>query len=452
MVDQRTGYTTRNMLCSPIFDNQGEIIGVAQVINKKGKPHFTDQDEKIFAKYLQFCGIGLRNAQLYEYSQLENRRNQVLLDLARMVFEEQSTIEQVVYRIMLHIQSLLDCQRCQVLLIGDNDLTPSMLHVLDDRQRSDAQSSNVKSTLTGQGPPKHEDNDTIRNEWKPTIQNDSGNIEVESCSSCPNSHTEERNNNVNDKNSLPTGEITNNRRLSQTSNTFSLIFDLKDDNEIVMTDSSATGQHRGSNPDGRFPINIGITGYVAATGETLNIENAYLDKRFDPAVDENTNFRHKSILCMPIRNSSRKIIGVSQLINKKNGQPFNKNDENLFEAFAIFCGLGIHNTLMYEKVLKIMAKQRVTFEVLSYHATAPLEEAMILSNEIIPSTYALRLADVRFNDFSLDESMMLKGCLRMFMDLDFVERFQMDYTVLCRWILSVRKNYRKLTYHPIVGK
>lgn len=67
--------------------------------------------------YLQFCGIGLRNAQLYGTSQLEVKRNQVLLDLARMIFEEQSTIEHMVFRILSHMQSLIQCQRVQILLV-----------------------------------------------------------------------------------------------------------------------------------------------------------------------------------------------------------------------------------------------------------------------------------------------------------------------------------------------
>lgn len=70
---------------------------------------------QVFSSYLQFCGIGLRNAQLYEKSQLEVKRNQVLLDLARMIFEEQSTIEHMVLRILTHMQSLIQCQRVQVM-------------------------------------------------------------------------------------------------------------------------------------------------------------------------------------------------------------------------------------------------------------------------------------------------------------------------------------------------
>lgn len=59
-------------------------------------------------------------------------------------------------------------------------------------------------------------------------------------------------------------------------------------------------------------------------------------------------------------------------------QTFTKNDENFVEAFAIFCGMGIHNTHMYEKAIVAMAKQSVTLEVLSYHASASIEDALRL--------------------------------------------------------------------------
>lgn len=78
-VDVMTGYHTRSMLCLPIKDSNNEVIGVAQVINKQGdyEATFTAHDSRVFAGYLQFCGIGLKNAQLYERSQLEIKRNQV---------------------------------------------------------------------------------------------------------------------------------------------------------------------------------------------------------------------------------------------------------------------------------------------------------------------------------------------------------------------------------------
>ena len=46
----------------------------------------------------------------------------------------------------------------------------------------------------------------------------------------------------------------------------------------------------------------------------------------------------------------------------------------ILQAFAIFCGMGIHNTQMYENTVRAMARQSVALEVLSYHASAPMEE------------------------------------------------------------------------------
>ena len=50
----------------------------------------------------------------------------------------------------------------------------------------------------------------------------------------------------------------------------------------------------------------------------------------------------------------------------------------LLQAFAIFCGMGINNTHMYEKAVRAMAKQRVALEVLSYHTQAPNSEVQRL--------------------------------------------------------------------------
>ncbi|KAH9492518.1 Dual 3',5'-cyclic-AMP and -GMP phosphodiesterase 11 [Bulinus truncatus] len=197
----------------------------------------------------------------------------------------------------------------------------------------------------------------------------------------------------------------------------------------------------------RFPVNIGITGYVAATGETLNIPDAYNDKRFNSEVDAGTDFRTKAILCMPIKNINGKVIGVIQLVNKLDGTAFNKNDENLFEAFAIFCGMGINNTQMYETAIRAVAKQRVALEVMSYHAIAPEEDARKLKKLPIPSSQYYNLLDYKFSDFNLDDDHTIRATIRMFKDLDLLENFKIDYEIFCRWMLSVKKNYRNVTYH-----
>jgi hypothetical protein len=49
-VDIQTGYKTKNLLCMPIKDASGDVVGVAQVINKNpagGEQCFTGNDEKV---------------------------------------------------------------------------------------------------------------------------------------------------------------------------------------------------------------------------------------------------------------------------------------------------------------------------------------------------------------------------------------------------------------------
>ncbi|KAG8239973.1 hypothetical protein J437_LFUL018571 [Ladona fulva] len=107
----------------------------------------------------------------------------------------------------------------------------------------------------------------------------------------------------------------------------------------------------------------------------------------------------------------------------------------------------LDSQIRYEKAVIAMAKQSVTLEVLSYHASASLQDARRVKNMLIPSAQSLMLHDFKFDDIHFTDDDTLKACLRMFLDLDFIERFHIDYEVLCRWLLSVKKNYRNVTYH-----
>ena len=67
------------MVSMPVCNFDGEVIGVAQIMNKTDTTNneFSDTDLKVFQKYLTFCGIGIQNAQLFEVSILEYKKNKV---------------------------------------------------------------------------------------------------------------------------------------------------------------------------------------------------------------------------------------------------------------------------------------------------------------------------------------------------------------------------------------
>jgi adenylate cyclase len=102
----------------------------------------------------------------------------------------------------------------------------------------------------------------------------------------------------------------------------------------------------------RFPKSLGIAGHVATTGETLNIQDAYSDPRFNQEVDRRTGYRTNTILCMPIRTSAGEIIGVVQLLNKK-GACFTEEDEALLSALAAQAAVALDNSNLFEEIVDI---------------------------------------------------------------------------------------------------
>ncbi|MCC5602831.1 GAF domain-containing protein [Nostoc favosum] len=114
----------------------------------------------------------------------------------------------------------------------------------------------------------------------------------------------------------------------------------------------------------RIPANRGIAGYVASTGEALNISDAYKDPRFDPTIDRKTGYVTRNILCLPVFNSANELIGVTQLINKQQSS-FTASDEEFMQAFNIQAGIALENARLFENVLLEKQYQKDILQSLS---------------------------------------------------------------------------------------
>jgi adenylate cyclase len=114
----------------------------------------------------------------------------------------------------------------------------------------------------------------------------------------------------------------------------------------------------------RIPANRGIVGYVASTGQALNISDAYKDPRFDPTTDRKTGYITRNILCLPVFNSANELIGVTQLINKHQGS-FTSSDEEFMRAFNIQAGIALENARLFESVLLEKQYQKDILQSLS---------------------------------------------------------------------------------------
>jgi signal transduction histidine kinase len=112
----------------------------------------------------------------------------------------------------------------------------------------------------------------------------------------------------------------------------------------------------------RLNVGEGIAGWVAASGQIVNIPDAYTDKRFQPAVDLRSGYRTRSILCVPMMGSQGHILGVFQVLNKTGG-PFAIDDEELLAALAAQAAISIENAKLYQSVVAKGNELNILYEI-----------------------------------------------------------------------------------------
>uniref|UniRef100_A0A8C9UZH7 Phosphodiesterase n=1 Tax=Scleropages formosus TaxID=113540 RepID=A0A8C9UZH7_SCLFO len=193
----------------------------------------------------------------------------------------------------------------------------------------------------------------------------------------------------------------------------------------------------------RFSIEKGIAGQVARTGEVLNIPDAYADPRFNREVDLYTGYTTRNILCMPIV-SRGTVIGVVQMVNKLSGSAFTKTDENNFKMFAVFCALALHCANMYHRIRHSECIYRVTMEKLSYHSICTSEEWKSLAQRSLPTPMYKEIELFHFDISPFEE---IWPAIFVYMVHNSCGKNSFELEKLCRFTMSVRKNYRRVPYH-----
>ncbi|VDP30591.1 unnamed protein product [Schistosoma margrebowiei] len=251
--------------------------------------------------------------------------------------------------------------------------------------------------------------------------------------------------------------------------------------------------------EARFPVQLDLAIHVLQTGESLHVNingtttssnnnnnnnNEY--RKIDKTLEEDLDpvWRSRSVLCMPIKHSDGKVLAVCIITNKStvdlriNNNNFSQqvthqfdfkpvtdsiqyssndnlsskepitmsssinnwsgiftySDEFLFEAFALFVGLGISNSQLYERAIRSAAKQKIRYCNL-----------YLLKKYFY--CFTVFLIKKKNEIYRLSDEDTLKACIRMFQEMNFMKSIHFDQLSFARWLLSVRKNYREVTYH-----
>jgi len=99
-----------------------------------------------------------------------------------------------------------------------------------------------------------------------------------------------------------------------------------------------------------FGISQGIAGYVATTGQLVNLKDPYSDPRFNSQADREKGFKTKSLLCVPVIQQGV-VVAVIQAINKKGGLTFSEDDEHMLQYLAEASGISLAQAALLKQVM-----------------------------------------------------------------------------------------------------
>jgi signal transduction histidine kinase len=128
----------------------------------------------------------------------------------------------------------------------------------------------------------------------------------------------------------------------------------------------------------RIPSSIGFVGYCFQTGETVNLEDAYTDERFNREVDLKSGYRTRSVLCMPLYTREGLRLGIIQLLNKREGV-FTKEDETFLQTFGNNASVFIEMAQLQKARIDALEQSRKELEQVSKVKSRALDH---LSHEL----------------------------------------------------------------------
>ncbi len=144
----------------------------------------------------------------------------------------------------------------------------------------------------------------------------------------------------------------------------------------------------------KIPVGVGIVGTVAKTSEPLIINDVSNDPRWHTSFDEETDFRTRDVLCVPMIAADR-VVGVIEVINKKDREPFTPEDSTLLLSFAVQAAIVIENAQIFTRTDEALAErvqELQTLQVFDEELQGSLELDRVLDISLTTAMDALGVA------------------------------------------------------------
>jgi signal transduction histidine kinase/transcriptional regulator with GAF, ATPase, and Fis domain len=131
---------------------------------------------------------------------------------------------------------------------------------------------------------------------------------------------------------------------------------LTDDHTGEMVFAYTTGQVGKRILGQRLPRGVGIAGYVAATGQSVIVNDVQSDERFYRSMDLSTGYTTRTLLAVPLRGVGG-VEGVIEVLNRRDLRPFTVEDQRLLEALADYAVIALENARQFQKIDQALARR-----------------------------------------------------------------------------------------------
>ncbi|MBI5848403.1 MAG: sensor domain-containing diguanylate cyclase [Nitrospirae bacterium] len=129
--------------------------------------------------------------------------------------------------------------------------------------------------------------------------------------------------------------------------------------ELVFEKTAGKKEGRKKIKKERLKRGEGIAGWVAQEKVPVVVPDVSKDPRFSRRIDKETDFKTKSIMCVPIMNKGV-ILGVLEVVNKTTSDPFTKEDLDLVLRIVDHAAIAIERSALYQKMTEMSITDDLT--------------------------------------------------------------------------------------------
>jgi signal transduction histidine kinase len=122
--------------------------------------------------------------------------------------------------------------------------------------------------------------------------------------------------------------------------------------------SIPTGPNAEHLKDVRISPGAGVAGWVAENQTYLLVPDTRKDDRFYPRIDDMTGMETRSLLCVPMK-SKRKLIGVLEVMNKKDNSFFTQDDALILSVFSHHAAIAIENAMLFNSMKNRLEREKM---------------------------------------------------------------------------------------------